>query len=121
MTILEAIVSAKRRRPCDIPDADMLRWLSKLDGQIHRELISQYDPRVPMPVYNGETDAATEELLMTAPWDEAYIFYLCMRIDLEQEEDELYKKDGELFGTMQQQFYNDYTRRYTRRPTALRF
>ena len=115
MTILEAIRQADQVRPNDVDAYTKLGWLSKLDGQIAREVHQTHvgTELETLPRYDGTTDAATQELLVPEPWDELYVQFLCMRIDLVQQETELYKDDGELFGSIYQSWLNDYNRNHT--------
>ena len=112
MKILEAIREAEKLRASDIDEQTMIRWLSRHDGQVWRDVIRQYvgGNATPLPEYTAETDIETQELLIPEPWDELYPFFLAMRIDLAQEEMELYTADGNVYGTLYQQWLNDYTR-----------
>ena len=123
MTILECMAAADRSRQNQIEPFVKLKWLEKLDGQIAREVFNTHrHTAVPLPVYNEETDVTEQELLVKAPWDEMYVHWLCMRIDLELEEMELYKADGELFSTIYQRWLNDFNRTHMPRSVrALRF
>ena len=84
MTILEAITRADLIRPNELDPAVKLRWLSTLDGQIHAELLASHaGAPEPFRGYDGETELQTTELLVPYPYDELYLRYLLMRIDLE--------------------------------------
>lgn len=123
MTIMECIAAADRARHNQIEPFIKMKWLEKLDGQIAREVFATHrHTAVPPPVYDEQTDAGTQELLVRGPFDEFYVHWLKMRIDLELEELELYNTDGQIFGETYQRWLNDFNRTHMPRSVpALRF
>lgn len=117
MTILEAIVQADRVRRNELQPELKLQWLSALDGQIHRELLTRHrGETVPFEGYGPDTDTASTRLLAPFPYDELYPRYLVMRVDLEQGELERYNNDAALFNRLWQSFAGDYV--HTHLPTG---
>lgn len=123
MTIKKAIKAANERRPSQIPDDTMLKWLSDLDMQLVIECLNKYCGTA-RPGFRGYTieDDWDTELIVPAPWDEIYVHYLCMRIDLENGDMTQYNADGNLFGAEELR-YKQYINRSYRRMSeyALRF
>ena len=113
MTILEAITRADLIRPNELDSAVKLRWLSTLDGQIHAELLTAHEgePET-FRGYDGETELQTTELLVPHPYDELYLRYLLMRIDLEHGELDRYNNDAAGFNRLWQSFAGRYCQRH---------
>ena len=114
MTILEAITRADLIRPNELDPAVKLRWLSTLDGQIHAELLTTHEggPET-FRGYDGETELRTTELLVPHPYDELYLRYLLMRIDLEHGELDRYNNEAAHFNRLWQSFAGRYTRTHS--------
>lgn len=105
MTILEAITQADLARPNEIDPALKLRWLSTLDGQIHAELLESFEEEsAPFSGYDGDTELKTARLLVPFPYDELYLRYLLMRIDLEHGELDRCNNDAACFNRLWQSF-----------------
>ena len=76
----------------------------------------------PFSGYDGQTELRTAQLLVPFPYDELYLRYLVMRIDLEQGELERYNNDAACFNRLWQSCAAHYGR--THEPlsvSALRF
>ena len=118
MTILEAITRADLIRPNELDPAVKLRWLSTLDGQIHAELLTAHagSPE-DFRGYDGETELQSTELLVPQPYDELYLRYLLMRIDLENGELDRYNNEAAVFNRLWQSCAGRYTR--THRPKGV--
>ena len=113
MTILEAITRADLIRPNELDPAVKLRWLSTLDGQIHAELLSAHSGAPgPFRGYDEETELRSTRLLVEHPYDELYLCYLLMRIDLEHGELDRYNNDAAEFNRLWQSFASHYCRRH---------
>ena len=113
MTILEAITRADQIRPNELEPAVKLRWLSTLDGQIYTELLAAHaDGPERFGGYDGETELQSTELLVPGPYDELYLRYLLMRIDLEHGELERYNNEAAGFNRLWQSFAAQYCKRH---------
>lgn len=105
MTILQALAEADRQSPNEINTEQKLRWLSTLDGQIQKELLEAYQGELaPFSGYNAGTELRTTNLLVPFPFDDLYLRYLVMRIDLEQGELERYNNDAAAFNRIWQSY-----------------
>ena len=57
MTIREALETVDQLKPNQYGSADKLRWLSELDGIVHREILMAHETQVPaFDGYAPETD-----------------------------------------------------------------
>ncbi len=111
MTILEAITRADQIRPNELEPAVKLRWLSTLDGQIHGELLNSHEPEPgPFSGYGEDTELISTELLVPWPYDELYVRYLLMRIDLEHGELDRYNNEAASFNRLWQSWAGQYCR-----------
>lgn len=82
MTITEAIRMIDAMKPNSYSDADKVAWLSKLDGAIKKEIIDTHEDgeNIVFDGYNEDTPMDTE-LLVKAPYDDIYLYWLESRID----------------------------------------
>ncbi len=67
--------------------------------------------------YDGETEIGTTELLIPFPYDELYLRYLLMRIDLENGELDRYNNEAAQFNRLWQSYAGQYCR--THRPVGV--
>lgn len=113
MKILQAIAAADRLRPNEVPGHIKLSWLSALDGQLQTEL---YDTHTDGPErfagYDEQTDAEATDLRVPAPYDELYVWFLLMRIDLLDNDIQRYNNDAEIFGARLTQYQQHYHRQH---------
>ena len=75
MTAQEAIDRADALLPNPVEEAEKLRWLESLDGQLLGELAALRGGEAAQPSY-----AAESRLTVEPPWDELYIHYLQAKI-----------------------------------------
>lgn len=92
MTLLTALSQANTMRPNAADDAIKAAQLYELEGRV-AEMFGVDPPANP---YDPESDE-DYELLMPAPYDEMYRWYLMAMIDLANEETDLYANDMEVF------------------------
>ena len=123
MTVAEALAQADALRPNEFEAAVKLRWLSTLDGQIHRELLGAFQEEpAPFSGYGEQTEIRSTQLLVPYPYDELYPRYLAMRIDLEHGELERYNNDAASFNRLWRSFAAAHCRSHSPRGvTRLRF
>ena len=116
MTVYEAVSKAKEMRPSEVTDEQMANWLSALDGQIWEEVVSQYDDREeaePIEYTDGDVDDTVRtEMLVQHPYDDMYVAYLIMRIDLYNADYERYNNEAVLFNEIWQRYTNWYNRNH---------
>lgn len=82
MTIIEAINRIDAVNPNNYTQPEKVAWLSTLDGVIKKEIIDTHEgyEAVTFSGYNDETPLDTE-LIVPAPYDEVYLFWLQSKID----------------------------------------
>lgn len=85
MTLQTAIAKADELRPNAVNDEHKAQWVAELDGEIAEMMERQ--PQL----FNYPEDI---ELLMPAPHDYIYVYYLCAMIDQASEDTTLYANDA---------------------------
>ena len=122
MKAMEALVLADQTRPNEYEPELKLRWLSALDGQVREELLEAHEPEDEAPpAPEPETDPE-DELLIPWPWDDIYVRYLVMRIDLENGELDRYNNDALAFNRIYRSYACHYVHNHMPKGEAsLRF
>lgn len=82
MTIIEAINRIDSVKPNGYTQAEKMRWLSTLDGIVKTNIIDTHEGAegISFDGYTEETNLTTK-LLVPAPYDEMYLFWLESKID----------------------------------------
>ena len=115
MTLGEAIFLVDELKPNQVETARKIEWLSWLDQRVFVEIICthQGDENTPenFTGYSQDTDQDTV-LLIPAPYDEVYRFYLEMEIDRVNLENDKYNDDALLFNNAWGQFARKYHREH---------
>ena len=111
MKIIEAINRIDALKHNTYTQSDKVRWLSTLDMMVKTHVIDTHEgaEEVTFTDYNDETPINTE-LLISAPYDEAYICWLESKIDYHNGEYGKYNNAVESFNT----FYDGYKAHYNR-------
>lgn len=112
-TIADVIKAVDRLRPNQYSAADKTRWLSDCDGEIFNELVSNYEKSDDMPesfAGYAEDTADDTELLVKAPHDVLYRYWLMAQIDLHNMELAKYNNTSVQFNVARQNFMNWYNR-----------
>lgn len=109
MTIRQAITLVDDVKPNVYSVTTKVRWLQDLDAKIKTSIIDTHEgDEIPMPEY---TDADMDvELLVGQAYDEIYVSYLKMMIDLHNNEFDLYNNEAEVFNTQFVEYGNYYNR-----------
>jgi len=123
MTIQEAIYLVDRLKPNQYEAIHKIRWLSKLDGMIWKEVMMTHVGLTCEQIrqgFQGYEDAARDtELLVPYPYDEdVYNYYLQSQIDKENMEIAKYNQTAALFNNAYKAFCDYYNR--THRPIPKR-
>ena len=115
MTIKEAIDLTDRMKPNQYDFATKVKWLSKLDGMIFREVILTHAGIHP-PFFNGYDNAEPDtKLIVPYPYDEdVYNYFLQAQIDKENGEMTKYNQSSALYNNAYQTYCDWYNR--THRP-----
>ncbi len=97
MTLREAIDKADRFKPSQFSDEDKVEWLSNLDANIHNDILKSHEP-VPEEDFPGyKMNDINNALLAPFPYDELYVAYLLMMIDLRNEDVARYNNSKAVF------------------------
>lgn len=112
-TIAEVIKTVDTLRPNQYSSAVKTRWLSDCDGEIYNELTSNYERSADLPeTFAGYAEDAPEntELLVKAPHDVLYRYWLMAQIDLHNQELAKYNNTSVQYNAARQNFMNAYNR-----------
>ena len=82
MTLMESLHRIDTIKPNSYSQAEKIKWLSTLDGMIKTEIIDTRKGSENV-VFNGYAEDAdlTTVLLVPAPYDDIYLFWLESKID----------------------------------------
>ena len=119
MKAIDIIQKVDELEPNQYGVEQKLSWLSQLDGQIFRELISAYDSAAVLPEsYTGGDEA----LLVPFPYGESvYLGYLQAMIAAENFEAAKYNQHISMFNSAYSQFRDWYMRSRTHVKTGGQF
>lgn len=130
MTIGTAIKIVDELKPNTYSEVMKVQWLSRLDGFIHREILSTHEdnplvsednPDGSFAGYTADTNQDTE-LLVPFPYDEdVYNFYLQARIDNANGETNKYNQSISLYNSAITLFQNYWNREHTPLKKGQRF
>ena len=122
MTIQGAITNVDRLKPNQYTDTMKVKWLSKLDGQIYKEVFLTHEGNE-VEVFNGYDDAGQDTVLLVPyPFDEdIYTYFLQAQIDKENGEMGKYNQNITLYNNAYRNFQNDYNRTHMPLPKGTRF
>jgi hypothetical protein len=111
MTLMEAMHRADALKPNTYSNPEKIRWLSILDGIIKEKIIDTHEGGENV-VFNGyqEDSPLTTELLVPAPYDDIYVHWLAMQIDLTNGEYARYNNSAMVYNEAYQDFANYYNR-----------
>lgn len=120
MKIIEAINRIDALKHNTYTQADKVRWLSTLDSMVRDHVIDTHEgaEEVSFYGYDDNTDLQTE-LLMPAPYDEAYLLWMESKIDYHNGEYGKYNNAVEMFTTVYDSFKAYYNR--THMPCGTKF
>ena len=99
MTINEAITLADDMKPNMMKTAVKVRFINEIEGKIHAEILMKHehtDAEEVCPHYDNNTDPGTE-LLVKAPYDMLYVYWIMARIDQLNQEMDKFNDDYALF------------------------
>lgn len=82
MTLMEALHRIDTIKPNSYNQSEKIKWLATLDGIIKTEIIDTHQggENIVFKGYEDDTDLTTV-LLVPAPYDEIYLFWLESKID----------------------------------------
>lgn len=111
MTLIEAINRIDTVKPNTYSLDEKVRWLSTLDSMVKTEIIDTHEDgeSVSFCGYGKETPHTTV-LLVPAPFDEMYLFWLESKIDYWNGEHDKYNSSITMFNNM----YGEYATYYNK-------
>ena len=120
MTIMEAINRIDAIKPNGYSQTEKMKWLSTLDGIIKTNIIDTHegDEAVVFDGYTEETNLTTK-LLVPAPYDDIYLFWLESKIDYWNGEMGRYNNSISMYNTAYAEFEKYYNR--THMPKGKKF
>lgn len=114
MTIGEAISAVQSIKATPLPRAQLVRWLDEVDRTVMRELVYTHccGTDLQFDGYDPGADTGTDSvlLLVPAPYDRMYVYFLCAQIDKHNQEFDLYQNNAALYNLA----WNDYAAYYNR-------
>lgn len=121
MTIMDALAHIDAVKPNSYSQEEKIYWLSVLDGTVKKEIIDIYsDAEGEFDGYTADTSPTTE-LLIPHPYDDIYVHWLAMRMDLASGEYGRYQNSAELFNSAYTAYERYYGRTHTPKKTKLKF
>lgn len=120
MTMMEAIAQVDSLRHNTFTQAEKIRWLAQVDGQLFRDLVQTHEQEqaVSMGCYDEQTPM-DQQLLAPPPYDELYLHYLAAQMDYYHGEYDRYNRSMGMYQAVVSAFTNFYNR--THRPLGQRF
>ena len=122
MTIIEAINRIDDLKHNTYDQKDKLEWLSRLDSMVKRLIIDTHEggDEVSFTGYDDSTDIHTE-LLIPAPFDEAYLRWMEAQIDYSNGEYDKYNNSIEMYNTSWTGYQNYYNRTHMPKGKSMKF
>ena len=122
MTIIEAINRIDAVNPNNYAQPEKVAWLSTLDGVIKREIIDTHEgaEAVTFNGYDADTPVDTV-LLVPAPYDEVYLFWLQAKIDYWNAEMGKYNNSISMYNAAYSNFEKAYNREHKPISKKLKF
>lgn len=122
MTVAEAISIVDKLMPNQYQDTIKIKWLSKLDGQIFKEVFMTHADS-PIESFDGyDENSQSTELLVPYPYDEdIYNYFLQAQICKENGETGKYNQASTLYNNAFLTFQNWYNRTHVPLPSSTRF
>lgn len=119
MTLQRVLDLADEMKPNMVSLETRIQFINEIEGKIHGEILMKHVHEAEdeeCPTYSADTDAneeledGDEELLVPAPYDMVYVYWLLSRIDEINQEMDKYNNDRAMFENAWTEF-GDYWRR----------
>ena len=122
MTIFEAISKINEIKPNSYPQGIKISWLDTLDRRVKSKVIDTHEgaEAVKFEGYTEDTDLSAQ-LLIPAPYDEVYLFWLESKIDYSNGEYGRYNNTIAMFNTAYAEFDRYYNRTHMPKSAKLKF
>ena len=114
MKIIEAISQIDSLKPNTYSTRQKVLWLSQLEAIVKRQVIDEHEGSdlVEFNGYDENTDVNTV-LIMPAPFDISYIYWLEAQIHYANEDIDMYNAAIQMFNTSFSEYKADYKRHHT--------
>lgn len=122
MKIIEAINRIDDLKHNTYDQKDKLEWLSRLDHMVKRLIIDTHEggDDVIFSGYDDSTDIHTD-LLIPAPFDEAYLRWMEAQIDYSNGEYDKYNNSIEMYNIAWNAYQNYYNRTHMPKGKSMKF
>lgn len=122
MTIMEAINRIDAVKPNSYPQGEKIRWLNTLDSMVKSKVIDTHEgaEAVKFEGYTEDTNPSTN-LLVPAPYDEMYLFWLESKIDYWNGETGRYNNSISMFNASFEEYEKYYNRTHMPKGKKFRF
>ena len=118
MTLQRVLDKTDEMKSSDMSRDTRIEFINEIEGKVHAEIImanAHLEAEETCPSYSAEMEGQVledgeEELLVPAPWDMLYVYWLMCQIDLQNREMESYNNDRALFENAWEE-YASYRRR----------
>lgn len=135
MKIIDVLNRFDDLKPNTYTQTEKIAWLSELDGRVKIEIIDEHlchhchrhgrchdcERRVEFAGYNDETDIENTDLLIPAPYDSIYLYFLETKVNYALGEDDDYARSKLSFNNAYNDYFNYYNRKYRPRPARIRY
>lgn len=113
MKLIELINEVDTNRPNRFSYEQKVRWLSELDTNIFKNIISKRENAeiTDFSGYDEKTGKQTE-LIVKAPYERIYKFYLEAQMEYENQEIARFNNAMAMYNQMYTEFVNDYCRNH---------
>ncbi len=111
MTLIEAIGRIDALKPNTFSQSDKIRWISTVDHTVKQQIIDKHEGGDDVK-FEPYTDATPPdaELLVPAPFDDIYLFWLSAQMDYWNRELDMYNNNMSMYTSA----FSEYERHYRR-------
>ena len=122
MTIMDALYRIDEVKPNRYSQSEKIKWLSSLDGIVKSEIIDTHEggEDVVFNGYDDSTDISTK-LLVPAPYDDIYLFWLESKIDYWNGEYGKYNNSITTYNTAYAAYASHYHRNHKHKTKKTKF
>ena len=114
MTVKEAIVSLRATRPgADVTDAQLISWLSDIEGYIINEILVHYPDAPEYVPFNNDTDGVLEkELNVGDPYSILYTYRLQAMVDYNNHDTQNFTNSMVMYNSEYKAWMDNYNRHH---------
>lgn len=122
MTLIEAIQRTDALKPNSYSQSDKIRWLSTVDSTVKQQIIDRHEGGE-NEVFEPYTDDTLldKELLVPAPFEDIYLYWLSAQIDYWDREMGMYNNNMTMYTTAFGEFERHYRRTHMPKETKFKF